>query len=137
MATRYDSFSVFMAEVTQKTKNRIITNGDIWGYIIAILTRGGWLTFLALCALLALGPLAFGAAVLGASSTPFGLILAVVCAGGSGAALWAMYRKRDLPLAVKEIGNRYKSRFEATSSHREIDRLLEQASDDLYRKLMH
>ena len=136
MATRYDSFSVFMAEVTQKTKNRIITNGDIWGYIIAILTQGGWVVFLALCALLGLGPLAFGAAVLGASSTPFGFILAVVCAGGSGVALWAMYKKRELPLAVKEVGNNYKSRYSATNSHREIDRLLEQASDDLYRKII-
>lgn len=136
MADRYDNFSIFMAEVTKKTKNRIITNGDIWGYIIAILTQGGWVVFLALCALLGLGPIAFGVAVLGSSSTPFGFILAVVCAGGSGVALWAMYRKRELPLAVKEIGNRYKSRFEATSSHSEIDRLLEQASDDLYRKLL-
>ena len=135
MADRYDNFSIFMAEVTEKSKNRIIINGDIWGYIIAILTQGGWVVFLALCALLGLGPIAFGAAVLGSSTTPFGVILALVCAGGSGVALWAMYKKRELPLAVKEIGNKYKSRHSSANSHYEIDRLLEQASDDLYRKV--
>ena len=139
MATRYDSFSVFMAEVTEKTKNRMITNGEILGYITAVLIQGGWVVFLSLCALLALGPFAFGVALVTAATTPFGLILGVVCAGGSGAALWAMYNNRDLPLGVKEIGNRYKNKYEAlfynANSHDEIDRLLDQASDELYRRL--
>ena len=135
MATRYDSFSVFMAEVTENTKNRILTHATIWGYIYTVLVKGGWLVFLSMCALLGLGPLAFGVAVVTASTTPFGLILGLVCVGGSGAALWQMYRKRDLPLAVKEIGQTYKGRYENAGSKREIDQLFNQACDELFNKV--
>ena len=101
--------------------------------MIRIVISKGWWVFVALVALLALGPFAFGAAVLGFGATGAGTVVlfALTCFGGV-AAIRLLYKNRILPIAVKETGEKYKSDF---NSHigdvGYIDSLTNSASDYL------
>ena len=137
MATRYHSFSVFMADVAEQTKQR--ASHLPFGLFVPnmcykiLKSEGGWPLLLAICAILILGPIAFGAAVGAFLLTPLGLI---IMGFGGGAVLWKLYEEKAWPLAIKKVGQRYKERYErASGSHSRIDSLLDEAANDLYREL--
>ncbi len=140
MATRYDNFAIFMAEVTEETKKRVDNNP--WERVIntsvMIIRNGGWEGFLALCVLLVLGPIAFGAAIIPFLATPPGVVIAIVLgAAGGGVTLWTLYKNRGLPLAIKKVGNRYKSRFERIRNNSAaVDMLFDEAVNDLFNELL-
>ena len=136
MTTRYDSFAVFMADVVRETKSRMVSNPyqTAWSAVTQIMEKTGWLGFLAVCALLGLGYLAFAVAIIPFLATPVGIIIVTL---GGGALLWTLWRNKKLPLAVKKIGERYKSRYEAQNGDRsQIDVLLHEAASELYHELL-
>lgn len=135
MASRYDSFAVFMADVVKETKERVCEDRfeNAWNIILKILTDVGWGPFLVLCGILALGAIGFGLAIPAFLLSPAGLVVAAL---GGGAIMWTLWRNRTLPLAVKEVGNRHKSQWEAAEGdHYRIDMLKREAVDDLYHTL--
>lgn len=136
MATRYDSFAVFMAEVVEQAKKRITSSNGITvlGICITILQHGGWLAFLSVCGLLVLGYIGFGVAIVPFLAT--GPFAAVIAGCGGGAALWALWKNKKLPLAVKAVGEQYKSRYEsAKGNYRAVEALQTEAIDSLVSRL--
>jgi len=136
MATRYDSYSVFLVDVVSRTKERFHTVpfSAAWGICVSILKTGGWVALVAICAILILGPLGFSVALVPFMASPVGILLV---AGGGGAALWILYRNKKLPLAIKKIGDRHKARYEgAHGDHGRIDSQLEDAARDLFNELL-
>ena len=145
MKSRYDSFSVFMAEVVKNSKNGInykvatvVTHAilEVLNYTGKILDTLSWGDFLGLCGFLALGKIAFAAVIITIVCSPIGVALATICYEGASTALWCLYKNRELPFAIKEIGNKYKDKYKTAKSHYEIDNLLYQASNDLCKKLL-
>lgn len=145
--SKYNKFEDFMQAVINEADNKCqrrysksLTDAyDVNVSImrmISILISNGWGIFLAVVALLVLGPFAFGFALTTFIVTPIGIIvvgaLAVV---GGVTALRTLYRNRILPIAIKETGQRYKELFNNhINEYSYIDSLLEQASDYLLSK---
>ena len=133
MTSKYDSFSVFMAEVTCEAKRRITTFGNVLRICI-LLISAGWPVFIAVCALLVLGPIAFGVSIGPFLLTPPGIIIAGL---GGGAALWALYKNKKIPLAIKEVGNRYKPIYEQKRGNNSaVDQIFEDAVAALVRRIL-
>lgn len=137
MANRYDSFAVFMAEVVQETKQRVVNPerfGSAWNATGNVLNSIGWAGFLVICGLLALGAIAFGVALPAFLLTPVGVLVVVL---GGGALMWTLWRNKRLPLAVKQVGEEFKPRYDAAEGRRAvIDGLKEEAVNALFRKLL-
>lgn len=137
MANRYDSFAVFMAEVVQETKQRVVNPGrfgSAWDATGSVLSSTGWDGFLIVCGLLALGAIAFGVALPAFLLTPVGLLVVVL---GGGALMWTLWRNKKLPLAVKQVGKEFKPRYDAAEGRRSvIDGLKEEAINALFRNLI-
>ena len=144
MATRYDSFSMFMADVVDQTKQKYMRKfvetslplgNFIWKICHALFTvfGGGWCLFLAVCALLVLGPIAFCSSVAVFLASPLGFIIIGL---GGATILWTLYKHKKLPLAIKKTGIRYKGRYEQASGDREhIDNLVNEAAENLLYEL--
>lgn len=104
--------------------------------ISIVIKNGGWWFFIALVGLLGLGPLAFGAATLAFVSTPVGIVVVGALAIFGGVeAIKTLYQNRILPIAVKEIGEKYKKDFELNVNNPStIDELINNASSNLLSK---
>ena len=97
-----------------------------------------WLVFLAVVALLALGPFGILLGITSFLTTPVGIIVLAVLGSGAAATIYKMYQEHLLPQAVKSVGEKYKSRWEeADGNHFVIDDLERQAAEDLYFKALH
>lgn len=142
--SKYNNFEDFMQSVineadTKCRKQKGISLADAYEApstiqeMIRIVIGKGWWVFVALVALLALGPFAFGAALLGFGATGAGTVVLLALASFGGvAAIRLLYKNRILPIAVNETGEKYKSDF---NSHIGdvvyIDSLTNSASDYL------
>lgn len=145
--SKYNKFEDFMQavinEADRKCKCRYsksLTDAyDVNALIlkmINILISNGWKIFLAVVALLLLGPFGFSIAMATFASTPVGMVaigaLAVV---GGITAIRTLYRNRILPIAVKETGQKFRDRFyDHINEYSYIDSLLEQAAECLLSK---
>ena len=99
------------------------------------LISSGWNVFLAVVAVLALGYLGLGAAILSLMATPIGLVIATALGVGAVGTIRQMYKDRILPQAVKAVGDEYKPRWEAADGNPvEIDQLTEKAAESLYER---
>lgn len=144
---KYNRFEDFMAsvisEADSKCKKRYnvnlenlykVSNHNIISSIFMLIDKG-WYVFAAVVALLILGPIAFGVSLVTFLLTPIGIIVAATLAGGGAYALKILYNDRQLPIAIKETGSRYKSDFENHLNEIvHIDNLIDDASDYLINK---
>lgn len=144
--SRYYSFNDFMSDVIKKAdeisrqKNNVGLE-ELFHVSLLTLTSTqslisyGWAIFIAVATLFLLGPIAFIAALASFLLTPIGLIVATVLGVAAYKTIKAMYRDRDLPLAVKSVGEEYKPRWEAADGNSSlIDQLLKDAVISLYEK---
>lgn len=143
----YYSFNDFMNRVIEKA-DRIAHQRDNCGIeelfkassvtlhaIFMLINRGGWSVFLAVVALLLLGAFGFFAAVTTFLFTPPGLIVAALFGAAAAPTIKKMYQDKALPLAVREVGEHYKVRWEnADGNPNIIDNLLNEAANDLYHR---
>ena len=145
--SKYNNFENFMSAVINEadniSRNRrgypLYEAYDAPERVIVIVSKiidNGWTKFVAVVALLALGPFAFGAAFLAFIGNPIGIALGIALAAYGGVkAIKYLYENRKLPLAIKEVGDRYKSRFEAHRNETSyLDRLIDEAATDLFLK---
>lgn len=93
----------------------------------------GWPAFVAVCAILVLGPIAFIAALTAFIAGGIGaLILAALAIYGGIQALKLLYKYKATPLRILEVGRKYKDQFENhIGEYSYIDHLIDIASDEL------
>ena len=135
---KYDSFEIFMVEVVNKA-NSISNLNDLFDVkyesLISFLTqiiKLGWWAFVALCALLALGPITFGISIGSFLLTPPGLIIGGVLGVAAATIIRQIYRNKELPLAIKHVGSKYERQWKnANGNHLVIDRIFKDAVTDL------
>lgn len=136
---KYDSFEIFMVEVINKA-NEISNLNDLFDVkyeaLISILKKiieiGGWWAFAGLCTLLALGPFAFGASVGSFLLTPVGVVIVAVLGITAAMVIRQIYRNRELPLAIKIIGEKYQHKWKSANGDRNrVDSLFKDAVTDL------
>ncbi len=103
--------------------------------ITMTLLDSGWGKFVAVATLLALGPWAFGAAFLAFVGNPVGIAIGVALAAYGGVKVVKyLYENKKLPLAIKNTGESFKSRFEAHKGETYyIDQLINDAAEYLLR----
>lgn len=152
MATRYESWDIFMVDLVKLANQEYDLNDlfevkahksfNLVRIILDILEHspGSWLVFVALCTFLAMGSFGFLAAIGTFLITGYGVIIAAILGGGALIALNYMYQNRQLPLAIKSVGDYYRPRYfeiqekfsQGTSLHKkEIDSLLVNAVNHL------
>lgn len=147
--SKYDNFETFITNVVEKADlkcrdlyGKELTQAygvstSVYGMLLAIIPKG-WSLFLALIALLALGPLAFTTALIGFTVSPIGIVIVVTLAVFGGVkAIRVLYKNRILPMAIKETGEYFKEDFKSHINERNyIDRLIEVAADRLLYKAL-
>jgi uncharacterized membrane protein YccC len=109
-----------------------IKSPEVLEIILEIILQGWWV-FTALTVILSLSGLAFGASVSAFLLSPAGIMIAVIVGVSASAVLWKLYRNRELPIAIKEVGSKYKPLYEQIQNsekktdvrHQKIDSLLE------------
>jgi hypothetical protein len=136
---RYTSFNLFMVDLVKGANETCdlnelfeIKSSEVVDIILEIL-RQGWWVFTALSVVLSLSGLAFGASVSAFLLSPAGIMIAVFLGVSASAVLWKLYRDRELPIAIKEVGSKYKLLYEEIQNsekktdvhHQKIDSLLE------------
>lgn len=148
--SKYDNFETFMTNVIETADHRcrrlygkeltkaygVSTN--VYSMLLIIISKG-WLLFLALVALLTLGPIAFAVALIGFTASPFGVVI-VVALGvfGGVSAIRILYQNRILPIAIKETGEYFKNEFSShINEHSYIDLLIETAAEQLLKKALY
>lgn len=101
--------------------------------MIGIILRNGWWLLPCLVALLVLGKFGFLASLLVFCASGAGLVIVGLLAGFGGiAAIRYLYKERVFPIAVKEVGDKYRAQFEAHKNNREyINDLTARAVEDL------
>lgn len=114
----YTTFTDFMMAATvralPKVRQTMNIPDDVFSIVKQIL-ESGWVTFAAVCVLLALGVVAFSVALASFLLTPAGLIVAaILAAAGYGAyqGLKMLYKFRWFPIAIWRTGLEVKSDFE-------------------------
>lgn len=145
--SKYNRFEDFMKSVVvdanKKCLNRYnVTLDELYKVrtprvmeIINLLIDKGWWVFVAVVVILSLGPIAFGVSLAAFFTTPAGLIVAVLLAGGGIVGMRILYQNKQLPLAIKETGEYYKDYFNNhVNEISYIDNLQGQASDYLIKK---
>ena len=142
----YYSFNDFMNQVIQKADDIARQNHNRGlEYLFAVshdtldtvtvLIGIGWYAFLAVVGLLLLGWLGFLAALATFMTTPVGIAISAILGIGAFAKIKKMYDEKVLPLAIREVGEKYKSRWEAEHPNPvKVDSLLNQAANELYQK---
>lgn len=147
--SKYNNFETFMTNVVEAANRKCIdihgkelteaygVSTSIYSMLLVIIPKG-WSLFLALIALLALGPLAFAVSLIGFTASPFGIIIVVTLAIFGGVkAIRILYQNRILPMAIKEIGECFKNKFKShIDEHNYIDRLIEEAANQLLHKAL-
>ena len=104
---KYSSFEIFMIEVVNKA-NSISDLNELFDVkydalistILNIIKTCGWWVFIALCTLLALGPITFGLTMGSFLLTPIGLIIGGVLGIAAATIIRQMYRNKELPLGM-------------------------------------
>lgn len=101
--------------------------------IIAKILGISWPSFVAICSLLILGPIAFIAALAAFISGGVGaVIIAALAIYGGVKAIKLLYQHKFVPLKVYEVGKKYKDRFyNNIDNHVYIDGLISKAAFDL------
>lgn len=145
--SKYYSFNDFMNEVIYEADSICRRKYDVglenlfdashvtFTAVMKLIDKGGWLVFLAVVALLALGSLGILLGITTFLTTPVGLTVALILGGGAATTLYEMYRDRLLPQAVRDVGEKYKKRWEnADGNHSIIDKLKDEAANELYNK---
>ena len=136
---KYSSFEMFMIEVVNKA-NSISDLNELFDVkydalistILNIIKTCGWWVFIALCTLLALGPFAFGITMGGFLLTPVGLIIGGVLGIAAATIIRQMYKNKDLPLAIKNVGAKYEDTWkDANGNVVQIDDIYKKAVADL------
>lgn len=135
--SRYDSFEMFMVDVVTKAKelgvNQLYDNrfDELIDYCIKMI-KYGWWVFAAVCVLLVMGPIAFGVSIASFLLTPPGLIIGGIFGVAVASILRNIYKNKELPLAIKKIGEKYEKPYLfAKGNNISIDRLYKSAVDDL------
>lgn len=121
--SKYDRFEDFMNEVVREadkkcqhlysvTLNELykIKKRTIVDIIINIITKGSWRIFDYIVSLILLGTIAFKIASAAFLSTPAGLIVGSIGSGGYEI-MELLYQNKQLPKAIKDTGNKYKSDY--------------------------
>lgn len=136
---KYNSFEIFMIEVV-KEANSISDLNELFDVqydalistILNIIKTCGWWVFIALCTLLALGPITFGITMGSFLLTPVGLIIGGVLGIAAATIIRQIYKNKELPLAIKKIGTKYESRWkDASGDVEKIDKIFKEAVYDL------
>lgn len=141
MASRYYSFNIFMDDVIKRANQRVdleelfdLDSNDVIKIISLLLTREWWV-YIAVATLLILGPFAFAAAIITFMTSPPGLIVAAIFGVGGVATIKQLYQNKELPIAVKEVGEEFKPRWERVEGNEsQVDLLLEEAVTSLINK---
>ena len=142
MATKYYSFNIFMDEVVNTANSRVnleelfaLDSGDIIKIISNILITGGWTGFVAVVFLLLLGSVAFIVALGTFGLTPPGLVIFTIFGVATIPTLKTLYQNRELPIAVKEVGEEFKPKWERVEGNTDkVNALLSEAVDSLIKK---
>jgi hypothetical protein len=142
MATRYYSFNIFMDDVIKHANDRVdleelfaVDSNGVVKIVSLIISKGGWEAFVAVVLLLLMGPIGFSAAILGFASTPVGWILISILGATMLISIRKLYQYRELPIAVKEVGEEFKPKWkEVEGNQHQVDLLVEQASSSLINK---
>jgi|694.fasta_scaffold68906_3 hypothetical protein len=142
MATKYYSFNIFMDEVVNTANSRVnleelfaLDSGDVIKIISVILVKGGWPGFVAVVFLLLLGPIAFIATLGTFGFTPPGLVIFAIFGVATVATLKTLYQNRELPIAVKEVGEEFKPKWERVEGNTDkVNALLSEAVNSLINK---
>ena len=136
---RYTAFNLFMMDLVKAANETCdlnelfeIKSPEVLEIILEIILQGWWV-FTALTVILSLSGLAFGASVSAFLLSPAGIMIAVIVGVSASAVLWKLYRNRELPIAIKEVGSKYKPLYEQIQNsekktdvrHQKIDSLLE------------
>lgn len=146
---RYDNFEVFMTNVVevadrkcQNLHGKKLTEAygvstKVYSMLLVVISKG-WSLFLALVALLTLGPIAFTTSLVSFTVSPLGLAIVIALATFGGVkAVRVLYRNRILPMAIKETGEYFKNNFKSHINERNyIDNLVEVAAEQLLHKAL-
>jgi hypothetical protein len=115
---RYTAFNLFMMDLVKAANETCdlnelfeIKSPEVLEIILEIILQGWWV-FTALTVILSLSGLAFGASVFAFLLSPAGIMIAVIVGVSASAVLWKLYRNRELPIAIKEVGSKYKPLYE-------------------------
>lgn len=94
----------------------------------------GWAVFVTVVVfLLSMGSVGIVLGIAAFLATPVGAVVAVVLGTGAVVTLRQMYKDRILPMAVRDIGEKYKPRWHSAEGNvNVIDALSEQAAEELY-----
>ena len=138
--SKYNNYGEFLQAVVTTADHKSETplyriygvESETVGMILSILQKG-WIPFSAMTSLFGLTLIVFSAALAAFVITPIGaVVIAALLIWGGKDAIRILYNNKALPIAVKSIGYKYKSRFD---SHVDelvyIDNLIEEAADDL------
>lgn len=142
--SKYNNFETFVTSVIEESDNKCrvryncsLTEAyqtplDVFKMILAIVPIG-WPIFLNVIALLALGPVAFALSLTFFTISPVGvLVIAALAVFGGIKAIKLMYQYSILPTAIKDMGEKYKSSFQAHINEKPfIDNLINEASEYL------
>ena len=145
--SKYNNFGAFMIAVWDTANTKSLNKHmkpivellgvphsvrDFYPILIKLFELG-WPAFVAVCAILVLGPIAFIAALTAFIAGGIGaLILAALAIYGGIQALKLLYKYKATPLRILEVGRKYKDQFENhIGEYSYIDHLIDIASDEL------
>ena len=96
-----------------------------------------WRIFIGVIVFLGTGSAALGISIAVFLTTPIGLIVAAILGGSAVLMLRQLYIDRALPQNVKEIGEKYKSKWKQNEGNRtKIDNMVYEAAEELYQKAL-
>ena len=142
--SRYYSFNDFMNDVLEKADEisrarkgyglEELYSVKVQTYqAVKALISHDWFVFLAVVALLVLGPVGFAVAIVSFFTTPVGIAVAAVLGVGAAATIKQMYQDRILPQSVRKVGEAFKPKWKQSDGNRiKIDLLVDQAAEELY-----
>ena len=146
--SRYYSFNDFMNDVIEEA-DHISKNKKGYGleelYNVKIdtivtmkkLILNDWRIFIGVIVFLGTGSAALGISIAVFLTTPIGLIVAAILGGSAVLMLRQLYIDRALPQNVKEIGEKYKSKWKQNEGNRtKIDNMVYEAAEELYQKAL-
>ena len=142
--SKYNNFESFVTSVIEESNNKCRTRfnyslaeayqapSSVFQMVLKIVPKG-WSFFLALIALLALGPIAFALSLTAFTLSPMGIVvIAALAVFGGIEAIRILYKNRILPMAIKDMGEEYKYRFQTHINDMSyIDNLINEASEFL------
>ena len=145
--SKYDNFGTFMIAVLDTANTKSMQKymkpivellgvphsiRDFYPILIKLFELG-WPAFVAVCAILVLGPIAFIAALTAFIAGGIGaLVVAALAIYGGIQAIKLLYKYKDTPLKILEVGRKYKNQFDShIGEYSYIDHLIDLASDDL------